>query len=138
MENKYPLIAGLLNVVVPGLGYLYVNNDIRRFIKTLVGGIAAIVVLVLIGNAMQQSIEVSFRQGVCAGILLLIVLVPLFLSGQKIALQHNKMKDNATRYDSTQLGNAESRLARNQEMRDKRMISEQEYESRREGISLKK
>jgi len=137
MEKKNPLIAGLLNVVVPGLGYLYAKNDLGRFIKTLIGGIAAIVVLVLIGNAMQNSVDVSLPLGICPGILVLIVLVPLFLSGQNIASQHNKMMDNATRYDSKQHGSAESQLARNQEMRDKHMISEQEYESRKDNISSK-
>jgi len=138
MENKNPLIAGLLNMVVPGLGYLYVNNDTRRFVKTLIGGIAAIVALVFIGNAIQNSTSIPFSQGVCPGILLLIVLVPLFLSGQKVANQHNRKKDNAARYDATQHGSAESRLARNQKMRDNRMISEEEYESRKEGLTSKK
>ena len=138
MENKNPLIAGLLNMVVPGLGYLYVNNETRRFVKTLIGGIAAIVVLVLIGNVIQNSTSISLPQGVCPGALLLVVIVPLFLNGQKLASQHNKKTVNAARYDATQRGTSEARLARNQEMRDKRMISEEEYESRKAGITSKK
>ena len=138
MEHKNPLIAGLLNMVVPGLGYLYVNNDTRRFVKTLIGGIAAIVALVFIGNAMQNSTNVSISQGICPGILSLIVFVPLFLSGQKVASQHNRKKDNAARYDETQHGTSEARLTRNQAMRDNRMISEEEYESRKEGLTSKK
>jgi len=137
MEKKNPLIAGLLNMVVPGLGHLYVLNDLRRFIMTLIGGIAAIVVLVLIGNVIQNSTDVSLPQGVCSGILVLVVLVPLFLNGQKIATQHNRRMDNAARYDSKQHGSAKDQLAKNQDMRDKHMISEQEYESRRDDISSK-
>ncbi|HSG44347.1 MAG TPA: SHOCT domain-containing protein [Anaerolineales bacterium] len=137
MEKKNPLIAGLLNMVVPGLSYFYVGNDLRRFIKTLIGGIAAIVVLVLVGNAIQSRTDIPLSQGVCVGILLLIVLVPLFLSGQKIASQQNRMMDNASRYDSKQHGSAETQLAKNQALRDKGMISEQEYESRRNKISSK-
>jgi len=138
MENKNPLIAGLLNVVAPGLGHLYVNNDLKSFVKILIGGIAAIVASVLIGNVIQNSTSISLPQGICSGVLLLVVIVPLFLNGQNIASQHNKKKDNAARYDATQHGSAEARLARNQEMRDKRMISEEEYESRKEGITSKK
>lgn len=137
MEKKNPLIAGLLNMVVPGLGYLHVNNDTRSFIKVLIGGIAAILVLILVGNAIQSNNYVSLPQGLCPGILLLILFVPLFRSGQNIARQHNIMIDNAVRFGSRQHGSVESQLARNQELRDKQMISEQEYESRKDGISSK-
>ena len=137
MEKKNPLITGLLNVVGPGLGHLYVNNDLWRFIRTLIGGIAAIFVLIIMGNAMQNSTSVSLPQGVCSGILLLLVLVPLFLNGQNIAIQHNKRMDQAARYGSQQHGSAETQLAKNQELRDKSMISKQEFESRRDDISSK-
>ena len=137
MENKKPLFAGLLNMVVPGLGYLYTQNDMGRFIKTLIGGIAAIVVLFFIGNAMQNSTSISLPQGTCPGALMLVVLVPLFLSGQKMADQHNKRIKNATRYDSKQHGSVESQLTKNQEMRDKHIISKEEYESRKDDISSK-
>jgi uncharacterized membrane protein len=135
--KKNPLVAGLLNMLVPGISYLYVNGDRGRFIKTLIGGITAIVVLVLIGNNIQHGLDFSFPQGLCPGILVLIVLVPLFLSGQKIANQHNMMMDNATQYDSKQTGSAKTQLAKNQELRDKRMISKQEYQSRKDDISSK-
>ena len=138
MEKKNPLIAGLLNMAVPGSGYLYVNNDPWRFIKTFFGGIAAIVVLVLLGNYIQNNTDLSFSQGVCPGILLLIVFVPLFRSGQKNASRQNRMMDNAARYGSKQDGNAETQLAKNQEMRDKNMISEQEYQNRKDNISSNK
>lgn len=36
-ENKNPLIAGFINMLAPGSGYLYVDNDRPQFIKTFVG-----------------------------------------------------------------------------------------------------
>jgi len=137
MEKKNPLIAGLLNMLVPGSSYLYVDNDLGRFIKTLIAGIIAIAVMLFLGNTMQHSLNYPLPQGLCPGILLLIVLVPLFLNGQKTANRHNMVMDNAARFDARQHGTDESQLARNQELRDKRMISEQEYESRKDDISSK-
>lgn len=136
--KKNPLLTGLLNMLIPGSGYLYVDNDRGRFIKTLIGGIAAIAVIVLLGNAIQHSKGYALPQGLCPGILLLIVLVPLFLSGQKTANQHNMVIDNATVYNARQQGSDDAQLAKNQSLRDKGMISEQEYDSRKTGISSKK
>jgi len=136
--KKNPLLTGLLNTLIPGSGYLYVDNDRGRFIKTLIGAIAAIAVIVLLGNAIQHSKGYSLPQGLCTGILLLIVLVPLFLSGQKTANQHNMVIDNATVYNKRQQGSNDAQLAKNQGLRDKGMISEQEYDSRKTGISSKK
>ena len=95
-NKKNPLITGLLNMLVPGISYLYVDGDRGRFIKTLIGGVIAIVVLVLIGNNAQNSVDYSFPQGLCPGILLLIVFVPLFLNGQKTANRHNTSMEKAT------------------------------------------
>ena len=136
--KKNPLIAGLFNMLVPGSGYLYVSNDRGRFIKTLIIGVAAIAVMVLIGNAIQQTQGFPLPQGLCMGILLLIVLVPLFLNGQKAANQHNFVQDNATLYNARQEGSDEAQLARNQTMRDKGLISKQEYDSRKDEISSQK
>jgi len=138
MEKKNPLIAGLLNMLVPGLSHLYVDSDRGRFIKTLLIGIITITVMVLVGITIQNSNKYPLPQGLCPGILLLIVLVPLFLNGQKIAHRHNLVIDNAIRYNARQSGSDESQMAKNQDMRDKGMISEQEYESRKDGISSKK
>jgi hypothetical protein len=135
--KKNPLVAGMLNMLVPGSVYLYIDHDRGRFIKTLVVGIAMIVGMVLLGNAIQHTKGYPLPQGLCVGILLLIVLVPLFLNGQKTAHQHNFVEDNATLYNSRQKGSDESQLARNQTMRDKGLISQQEYDSRKESISSK-
>lgn len=136
--KKNPLITGMLNMLIPGSGYLYVDNDRGRFIKTIIGGIAAITVMVLLGNAIQNSKGYALPQGLCMGILLLIVLVPLFLSGQKTANHHNMVIDNATVFNARQQGSDDAQLAKNQSLRDKGMISEQEYDSRKTGLSSKK
>jgi len=94
--------------------------------------------MVLLGNAIQHSKGYSLPQGLCMGILLLIVLVPLFLSGQKTANRHNLVTGNANLYNARQQGSDDAQLAKNQSLRDKGMISEQEYDSRKSGISSKK
>lgn len=138
MEKKNPLIAGLLNMLVPGSGYLYVENNLGRFIKTLIVGITAIVVMFLLGNAMQHSLHYPLPQGLCPGVLLLIVLVPLFLNGQRTANRHNMVINSATQYNARQQGSDEDQIARNQNLRDKGLISKQEYESRKDNLASKK
>jgi len=138
MENKNPLLAGLLNMLVPGSGYWYVDRDRGRFIKTLIVGIAAIAALTVLGSIFQNTKGFPLPQGLCIGILLLIVLVPLFRRGQKAALHHNFVLDNAAMYTTRQSGTSQAQLARNQSLRDKGYISEQEYDSRKDSISSKK
>jgi hypothetical protein len=137
-EKKNPLLAGLLNMLVPGSGYWYVDRDRGRFIKTLIIGIAAIAALIVVGTILQSTTGFPLPQGLCIGILLLIVLVPLFQQGQRAANHHNFVQDNAGMYNARQPGNDEKQLARNQNLRDKGLISEQEYDSRKDGITSKK
>jgi hypothetical protein len=137
MEKKNPLLAGLFNMLVPGSAYWYVNRDRERFLKTLIIGIAAIVALIVVGNILQSTIGFPLPQGLCIGILLLIVLVPLFQKGQRAAIHHNFVQDNAGMYNARQPGTDEAQLARNQNLRDKGLISEQEYDSRKDGITSK-
>lgn len=137
MDKKNPLLAGLFNMLVPGSGYWYVDQDRGRFIKTLIVGIAAIAALIVLGTIFQNTTGFPLPQGLCVGILLLIVLVPLFLNGQKAAIHHNFVQDNASLYTARQHGTDEAQLARNQHLRDKGMISEQEYDSRKDSITSK-
>jgi hypothetical protein len=125
-------------MLVPGLGYWHVDGDRGRFVKTMIVGIAAIAALVVAGTILQKTTGFPLPQGLCAGMLLLIVLVPLFLNGQKAALHHNFVIDNASLYTARQHGTDEAQLARNQHLRDKGMISEQEYDSRKDSITAKK
>ena len=138
MEKKNPLLAGLLNMLVPGSGYWYVDQDRGRFIKTLIIGRAAIAAMTVVGISLQKTTGFPLPQGVCVGILLLIVLVPLFLNGQRAAVHHNFVMDNAGLYNARQQGNKEAQLAKNQDLRDKGLISEQEYDSRKDNIASKK
>ncbi|HLO32881.1 MAG TPA: hypothetical protein VK249_27300 [Anaerolineales bacterium] len=138
MEKKNPLLAGLLNMLVPGSGYWYVDQDRGRFIKTLIVGIAAIAAMIVLVNLIQRTAVIPVPPGICMGILLLFVLVPLFLKGQKSANHHNYVLDSASQYTSRQQGNDEAQLARNQDLRDKNMISKQEYDSRKDSITSKK
>jgi len=45
--------------------------------------------------------------------------------------------DNASLYTARQHGTDEAQLARNQHLRDKGLISEQEYDSRKDNITSK-
>jgi hypothetical protein len=138
MEKKNPMLAGLLNVLVPGLGSWYVDHDRGRFVRTLIFGIAAIAALIVVGTIIQNTTGFPMPQGVCIGLLLLIVLVPLFQSGQKTAVHHNFVQDNAGLYTARQHGSDDAQLTRNQHLRDKGYISEQEYDSRKDSITGKK
>ena len=136
MEKKNPLLAGLFNMLVPGSGYWYVDQDRGRFIKTLIIGIAAIAAMIALGTILQSGFPLP--QGLCVGILLLIVFVPLFLNGQKAAIHHNFVMDNASLYTARQHGSDDVQLERNQHLRDKGYISAQEYDSRKDSIESKK
>ena len=138
MEKKNPLLAGLFNILIPGSGYWYVNQDRGRFMKTLIIGIAAITAMIVVGSSLQNTTGFPLPQGLCVGILLLIVLVPLFMNGQKAAVHHNFVIDNASLYTARQHGNNDIQLTRNQHLRDKGLISEQEYASRKDRITSKK
>jgi hypothetical protein len=138
MDKKNPLLAGLLNMLVPGSGYWYVNRDWGRFIRTLIIGIAAIATLIILGNITQNTTGFPLPQGLCVGALLLIALVPLFLKGQKAAIHHNLVLNNTSLYTERQHGNDEAQLAKNQDLRNKGLISKQEYDSRKGNIASKK
>lgn len=137
MEKKNPLLAGLFNILVPGSAYWYVDRDRGRFLKTLLIGVAAIAAVFVLGNLLQNTTGFPLPQGVCMGILLLFVFVPLFLSGQRAASHHNFTMDSAAQYTARQHGSDEAQLARNQDLRDKGYISEQEFESRKDSIEKK-
>ena len=137
MEKKNPLLAGLLNMLLPGSGYWYVDRDRGRFIKALILGSAAIAALTVLGSIFQRTTGFPLPQGLCIGILLLIVRVPLFQSGQRAAFHHNFVLDNAAMYTRRQNGTSPAQLARNQSLRDKGYISQQEYDSRKDSITSK-
>jgi cellobiose-specific phosphotransferase system component IIC len=112
-----------------------VDKDRGRFIKTLIIGVAAIAAAIVIGTTLQNTTGFPLPQGVCMGILLLIVLLPLFLSGQRAANHHNFVMDSASLFTARQRGTNEAQLSKNQDLRDKGYISEQEFESRKDSIT---
>jgi hypothetical protein len=125
-------------MLVPGLGYWYVDQDRERFVKTLIIGVAAIAALIVVGNIFQNTTGFPLPQGFCIGILLLFVLVPLFRNGQRAAFHYDFVLDNAAMYTTRQHGTGEAQLARNQHLREKGLISKQEYNSRKDSITSKK
>jgi len=138
-ESKHPIIAGMLNMLLPGAGYLYVENDRRRFFRTLIGWALLITVMFFLGNAIQNIRGYFLPQGLCIGSLLLAVLVPLFLAGQKTAHLHNNMINDAAHYDVRRAriqGDNNARLEKIRKMRDEGLISEQEYERKKKDLSL--
>jgi hypothetical protein len=138
MDKKNPLLAGLVNMLVPGLGYWYVDRDRWHFIRTLIIGGIAIVAVITLGVLLQNTTAFPLPQGLCPGILLLMVLVPLFLRGQRAAVQHNFALDSAAAYTARQSGTNAAQIAKNQNLRDKGYISEKEYDSRKENLASRK
>lgn len=137
-EKKNPIVAGVLNMLIPGAGYLYVEDDRGRFIKTFAGGVLLIVVMVGLGSAIQNIRGYSLPQGLCTGALLLIVFVPLFLIGQKTAHLHNNMINDTAQYDTRRTasqGSDDEKLGKIQKMRDDGLISEQEYQKKKNNLS---
>ena len=137
MKKKNPLLVGLLNMLVPGSAYWYVGQDRGRFIRTFIIGVAVIAALIAVGTVFQTTTGFPLPQGVCIGTLLLFVLVPLFRNGQRAASHYNFVLDNASMYTTRQHGTSEAQLARNQHLRDKGLISVQEYDSRKNSITSK-
>lgn len=140
-ENKNPLIAGLVNMLIPGASYLYVEKDRTRFITTLIGGILVIAAMLTLGNAIQNIRGYSLPQGLCPGALLLVVLVPLFVMGQRSARLHNSGMDETAHYNAqrqTTHGTDDIQLGKIQKMRDEGLISEQEYQAKKGKVSSKK
>lgn len=129
-ENRNPFIAGLLNMVIPGYAYLYVENDRTRFIKTLIPGIFVFVGLLVLSSAVQNTRNYSLPQGLCTGVLLLLFFGTMFVVGQKTAQSHNNGVAKTTLYNSRRQaahGSHEAQMDKLKTMRDDGLISDQEY-----------
>lgn len=139
-ESKNPLIAGFVNMLVPGSGYLYVDNDRPLFIKTFVGGVLVVAAMVTLGNAIQNIRGFSLPSGLCTGLLLLMVYAPLFLMGQKTANAHNNASSKTTQYNAQRQasqGTNDDQLSKIRKMRDEGLISDQEYQKKKDKLSSK-
>jgi hypothetical protein len=139
-SKKNPLLAGLFNVLVPGSVNIYINKKWRKFILTFTGMVIVLAIFVWVGVSLQGSRSFSLPQGVCPGVLALIVLVPLFLNGLNVAREHNKILDDEVLYDSRKPVSQDDdneQLQKIQKMRDEGLISEQQYNTRKSKVDSK-
>jgi len=53
-EKKNPITTGVMNILIPGAGHFYVNNDRNTFVKTLTGSVLLITAMIFLSNAIQN------------------------------------------------------------------------------------
>lgn len=143
MKRRNPLLAGFLNMLIPGSSQLYVSNSWLKFILFFIGNIFMIYVAILVGNNIQEIKEYTLPQGLCTGTLLLGIFVFLFYSGMKKASIRNSDTDSAAHYQSLRTSNVSkddpvARLAKLQRQRDEGLISSEQQESKKAEIEKKK
>jgi predicted permease len=140
-SEKNPLLAGLFNMLVPGSVNIYIKKNWRKFILTFAGMIIVLAIVIWAGVSLQGSRSFSLPQGVCPGVLALIVLVPLFLNGLNAAREYNKILEDKVLYDSRKpvsQDDDDEQLKKIQKMRDEGLISEQQYNTRKSKVDSKK
>ena len=136
-----PLLAGLLNMLVPGSINIYIKKKWRKFILTFVGMVLVLAIVVWLGVSLQGARSFSLPQGLCPGILALIILIPLFLNGLNSAREHNKILEDKALYQSRKPVSQEDddeQLKKIRSMRDEGLISEQQYDTRKSKVISKK
>ena len=132
-ENKNPWLAGLVNVLLPGASQLYVNKDWSRFVGAFVINILALAATIALGNLIEHSRSYSLPQGLCMGILILIVIAALFAGGYNTARVRNNETDASAFYNSKRHVSHASNAVQHgeiQKMRDEGLISELEYKEK--------
>jgi hypothetical protein len=143
MKRRNPLLAGFLNMVIPGSSHLYVSNNWPKFILFFVVNVFVIFVAVLLGNNIQEIKEYTLPQGLCTGTLLLGIFAFLFYSGMQKASALNSETDSAAHYQSLRPNNISrddpvARLAKLQRQRDEGLISSEQQETQKAEIESKK
>jgi hypothetical protein len=142
MKRRNPLLAGFLNMLIPGSSHLYVSNNWLKFILFFIGNIFMIFVAILLGNNIQEIKEYTLPQGLCTGILLLGIFAFLFYSGMKKASILNSETDSAAHYQSLRPNISKddpvARLAKLQRQRDEGLISSEQQETQKAEIESKK
>lgn len=143
MKRRNPLLAGFLNMLIPGSSHLYVSNNWLKFILFFIGDLLMIYVAVLLGTSIQAMREYTLPQGMCMGILLFGVFAFLFYSGMKKASIRNGDTDSAAYYQSMRHSNISkddpvSRLAKLQRQRDEGLISNEQQEAKKAEIESEK
>ena len=143
MKRRNPLLAGLLNMLIPGSSHLYVSGDWSKFIPFFVLYSLMILFAVLMGNNIQELEQYTLPQGLCTGSLLVGVFAFLFFNGMKEAANRDSEIDSAAYYQSmrTDLSEEEdpiTKLANIQRMRDEGLISKEQEEFKEAQIKSKK
>jgi hypothetical protein len=133
-KNKNPLLAGLINVLIPGASQLYINQDWGRFIRALILNLLVLAAAFVAGNIIQQGRGYkSLPQGICTGIFLMIIIAALFASGYRTARLRNNETNAAAFYNSKRHVSHEkdeAQLTDIQKMRNEGLISSQEYDEK--------
>jgi len=143
MKRRNPLLAGLLNMLIPGSSHIYVGSDRRRFILSFIGGALMIFLAFMVGNNIQKMALYTLPQGLCMGILFLLVFGYLFNNGMKKANRRNSEIDSAAYYQSlrTDLSEDEdpiTKLANIQRQREEGLISKEQEEIKEARLKSKK
>ncbi len=142
MKRRNPLLAGFLNMLIPGSSHLYVSNNWLKFILFFVINSLIIFGAILLGNNIQEIREYTLPQGLCTGTLLLAIFAFLFYAGMKIASERNSQTDSAAHYQSLRTPVSKddpvARLAKLQRQRDEGLISSEQQESQKAEIQSKK
>ena len=141
MKRRDPLLAGLLNMLIPGSSHIYVGNDRRKFILSFIGGALMIFLAFMVGNNIQKMRVYTLPQGVCVGILVLLVFGYLFNNGMKKASRRNSEIDSAAHYQSMRIDassdDRDIELANIQKQRDEGLISIERYKAKKAEIESK-
>lgn len=142
MKRRNPLLAGFLNMLIPGSSHLYVSNNWLKFIMFFIGNLFLIFVAILLGNNIQEIKEYTLPQGLCTGTLLLGIFAFLFYSGMQKASIRNSETDSAAHYQSLRTNittdDPVARLAKLQRQRDEGLISNEQQAAKKAEIESKK
>ncbi|MBN1305244.1 MAG: hypothetical protein JXA13_12480 [Anaerolineales bacterium] len=140
-NKKYPFIAGLINMLLPGSIHIYIQKKWGRFLIIFIGLEIVLALLIGLGVSLQRTPSFNLPQGLCPGALTLIVLVPLFINGMNKTREYNKELKKEGFYQSQMpisQDNSEEQLQKIQKLRDTGLISAQQYENKKRNLSNKK
>jgi len=140
-NQKNPLLAGVLNMLLPGFIHVYIKKEWLKFILTFVGLELVLAIVIWFGSSLQNTRSFAIPQGLCPGALALFVLVPLFVSGMKATTEYNKILDSETMYQSQKpvsQDDDDEQLRKIQKLRDDGLISSQQYDTRKNRVGKKK
>lgn len=141
MEKKNPLIAGLLNMLIPGFGNYYVGKNLKGFLITFIVSAVLVFLAITLGTAIQDIKNSTLLVGLCPSALVLVILVPLFVKGMQMARAHNGNMDSTARFNESRQamkGTEQSKRDQIQKMRDTGLISEQEYDQKKDKMDGEK